>query len=53
MARLAGVDIPNEKRILPPRRAPHSPVAGAATFPPSADGESPPLRFSEKRRSLV
>ena len=24
------------------------PAAGAATLPPSADGESPPLRFSEK-----
>ena len=23
-------------------------AAGAATLPPSADGESPPLRFSEK-----
>ena len=25
-----------------------APAAGAATLPPSADGESPPLRFSEK-----
>ena len=25
-----------------------APAAGAATFPPSADGESPPLNLSEK-----
>ena len=32
------------------RRCPFlfAPAAGAATLPPSADGESPPLRFSEK-----
>ena len=34
--------IPAEEKIL------FAPAAGAATFPPSADGESPPLNLSEK-----
>ena len=30
-----------------------APAAGAATFPPSADGESPPLRFSGTNQRLA
>ena len=30
-----------------------APAAGRGTFPPSADGESPPLRFSEKLSARI